>query len=107
MQDWQCLYNKWADYPTEVKAYKKKNQRETRGKPWNVPTIDGIEYFVRILGMIGGEGNVAEATFIFLANNKYKFDGKDCVRYNELQKDDPDLLQAFLDSPEADDASIS
>ena len=106
-QDWQCLYDMWADYPTEVKAYRKKNQRSTRGKSWNVPIIDNVEYFVRILGMIGGEANVAEATFIVLANNGYKFDGEDCVRYDELQKDDPDLLQAFLDSPEADDVSIA
>jgi hypothetical protein len=97
----------WADYPMEVMAYKKKNQKATRGKPWKVPIIDDVEYFVRVLGMIGGEENVAEATFIVLANNGYKFDGKDCVRYDELQKDDPDLLQAFLDSPEASDASIA
>jgi hypothetical protein len=57
--------------------------------------------------MIGGEQNVAEATFIVLANNGYKFDGEDCVRYDELLKDDPDLLQAFLVSPEADDVSIA
>ncbi len=106
-QDWQCLYDMWADYPMEVKAYKKKNQRSTRGKSWNVLIIDDVEYFVRILGMIGGEQNVAEATFIVLANNGYKFDGEDCVRYDELLKDDPDLLQAFLDSPKADDASIA
>ncbi len=46
-----------------------------------------------------------------LANNGYKFDGDDCVKYDELQADDPKLLQAFLDSvedsPEADDASIA
>ena len=106
MQDWQCLFDMWADYPTEVQEYKKKNQTTTRGKPWRVPTIDTVEYFVRILCMIGGEENVEEATFIVLANNGYKFDGKDCVKYDELQKDDPDLLQAFL-APEADDASIA
>jgi hypothetical protein len=96
----------WADYPTEVMEYKKKNQKTTRGKPWRVPTIATVEYFVRILCMIGGEENVKEATFIVLANNGYKFDGKDCVKYDELRKDDPDLLQAFL-APEADDASIA
>ena len=106
-QDWQCLYDMWADYPTEVKAYKKKNHRSTRGKSWNVPIIDDVEYFIHILGMIGGDENVAEATFIVLANNGYKFDGDNCVRYDELQKDDPDLLQAFLVSPDADDASIA
>ena len=106
-KDWQCLYDMWADYPTEVRAYKKKNHRSTRGKLWNVPIMDDIDYFVRILGMIGGEENVTEASFIVLANNGYKFDGEDCVRYDELQKDDPELLQAFLDSPEADDASIA
>ena len=53
------------------------------------------------------EEHFVEATFIVLANNGYKFDGKDCVRYDELQKDDPVLLQAFLDSPKADDASIA
>ena len=105
-QDWQFLYDMWADYPTEVMEYKKKNQKTTRGKPWRVPTIATVEYFVRILCMIGGEENVEEATFIVLANNGYKFDGKDCVKYDELQKDDPDLLQAFL-APEADDASIA
>ena len=29
-QDWQCLYDMWADYPMEVKEYKKKNQTTTR-----------------------------------------------------------------------------
>jgi hypothetical protein len=106
-QDWQCLYDMWADYPTEVMAYKKKNHKSTRGKTWKVPNIDDVEYFVRILGMIGGDANVEEATFFVLANNGYKFDGEDCVRYDELLKDDPDLLQAFLVFPEADDVTIA
>jgi hypothetical protein len=106
-QDWQFLYDMWADYPTEVMEYKKKNQKTTRGKFWNVPTIDNVTYFVRILCMIGGEEKIEDATFIVLANNGYKFDGEDCVTYDELQNDDPDLLKAFLDSPEADDASIA
>jgi hypothetical protein len=106
-KDWQFLYDMWADYPTEVMEYKKKNQKATRGKFWNVPTIDNVTYFVRILCMIGGEEKIEDATFIVLANNGYKFDGEDCVKYDELQNDDPDLLKAFLDSPEADDASIA
>ena len=106
-QDWQLLYDMWADYPTEVMEYKKKNQKTTRGKLWKEPNIEGVDYFVRILCMIGGGKKIEDATFIVLANNGYKFDGDDCVRYDELQNDDPDLLKAFLDSPEADDASIA
>ena len=52
-----------------------------------------------------------ESRILHLANNGYKFDGYNCVKYDELQADDPKLLQAFLDSvedsPEADDASIA
>ena len=110
-KDWQKLYDMWADYPDEVKEYKKKNHKQTRGKLWRVPNIDDVAYFVRILGMMGGDEDVAEAEFIVLANNGYKFDGKDCVKYDELQNDDPELLKAFLDSledsPEADHASIA
>jgi hypothetical protein len=109
--DWQYLYDMWADYPDEVKEYKKKNQKDTRGKLWRVPNMEDVDYFVRILGMLGGDNDVTEAKFIVLANNGYKFDGKDCVKYEELQNDDPELLEAFLDSvkdsPEADDASIA
>jgi hypothetical protein len=109
--DWQYLYDMWADYPDEVKEYKKKNQKDTRGKLWRVPNMEDVDYFVRILGMLGGDNDVTEAKFIVLANNGYKFDGKDCVKYEERQNDDPELLKAFLDSvkdsPEADDASIA
>jgi hypothetical protein len=108
-RDWQYLYDMWADYPSEVKEYKKKNK--CKGKLWKVPIIDNVEYFVRILGMIGGAEDVTKAKFCVLANNGYKFDGVDCVKYHELQADDSVLLQAFLDSvensPEADDASIA
>ena len=109
--NWQYLYDMWADYPGEVKDYKKKNQTKCKGKLWKVPNMGDVEYFVRILGMLGGSENVKKAEFIVLANNGYKFDGEDCVKYDELQADDPELLQAFLDSvedsPEADDASIA
>ena len=61
--------------------------------------------------MLGGDTEVTEAKFIVLANNGYKFDGEDCVKYDELQNYDSELLQAFLDSledaNEADDASIA
>ena len=70
-----------------------------------------MEYFVRIMAMIGGDNDITKAKFIVLANNGYKFDGVDCVKYHELQNDDPELLQAFIDSveksPETDDASIA
>jgi hypothetical protein len=109
--NWQYLYDMWADYPGEVKDYKKKNQTKCKGKLWKVPNMGDVEYFVRILGMLGGSENVKKDKFIVLANNGYKFDGEDCVKYDELQADDPKLLQAFLDSvedsPEADDASIA
>jgi hypothetical protein len=109
--NWQYLYDMWADYPGEVKDYKKKNQTKCKGKLWKVPNMGDVEYFVRILGMLGGSENVKKAEFIVLANNGYKFDGEDCVKYDELQADDPKLLQAFLDSvedsPEADDTSIA
>ena len=109
--DWQYLYDTWTDYPGEVKEYKKKSQTKCKGNLWKVPNIDNVEYFVRILGMLGETENVQKAEFIVLANNGYKFDGKDCVKYNELQNNDPELLKAFLDSvehsPEADDASIA
>ncbi len=109
--NWQYLYDMWADYPGEVKDYKKKNQTKCRGKLWKVPNMGDVEYFVRILGMLGGSENVKKAEFIVLANNGYKFDGDNCVKYDELQADDPKLLQAFFDSvedsPEADDASIA
>ena len=109
--NWQYLYDMWADYPGEVKDYKKKNQTKCKGKLCKVPNMGDVEYFVRILGMLGGSENVKKAEFIVLANNGYKFDGEDCVKYDELQADDPELLQAFLDSvedsPEADDASIA
>ena len=109
--NWQYLYDMWADYPGEVKDYKKKNQTKCKGKLWKVPNMGDVEYFVRILGMLGGSENVKKAEFIVLANNGYKFHGEDCVKYDELQADDPELLQAFLDSvedsPEADDASIA
>ena len=109
-KDWQFLYDMWEDYPREVTKYKKSNLSKCRGKLWKIPTIAGVEYFVRILGM---EGEAENAVFIALANNGYKFDGDDCVKYDELEKDDPDLLEAFLDSvknsPEADadEASIA
>ena len=100
----------WADYPGEVREYKKKNQMKCKGKLWKVPNMKDVEYFVRILLMLGETEKVTEAEFIVLANNGYKFEGEDCVKYHELQNDDPELLQAFLDSvedsPEADDASI-
>ena len=101
----------WADYPGEVQEYKKKNQKTCNWKALNVPNIDGVEYFVRILAMLGGKTEVTEAKFIVLANNRYKFEGEDCVKYDELQNNDLELLEAFLDSlkdsPEADDASIA
>jgi hypothetical protein len=109
--DWQYLYDMWADYPDEVKEYKKKNQQKTKGRLWRVPVLEAVDYFVRILGMLGGDNDVTEAKFIVLANNGYKFDGHGCVKYEELQDDDPKLLKAFLDSlrtpPRADDASIA
>jgi len=101
--DWQYLYDMWADYPAEVIKYQKKNKNKCRANIWKVPKIGAVQYFVRILGMIGGEKEVTEAEFIVLANNGYKFDGQEypCVKYHELQRDDPDLLQAYLDSVKA------
>ena len=107
--NWQNLYDMWADYPGEVKEYKKKNK--WKGKSWKVPNIDDVTHFVRVEGMVGGDEEVTESKFIVLANNRYKFEGDDCVKYNELQNDDPELMKEFLDSvensPEADDASIA
>jgi hypothetical protein len=104
--DWQYLYDMWADYPAKVIEYQKKNK--CRGKLWKVPKIEDVQYFVRILGMIGEAKNDTETEFIVLANNGYKFDG---VKYHELETDDPDLLRAFLgsveDSSETVDGSLS
>ena len=83
-KDWQYLYDMWADNPGEVKEYKKKNQRTCKGKLWKVPNIDDVEYFVHILAMLGGDTENTEAKFIVLANNGYKFEGEDCVKYDEL-----------------------
>ena len=108
-RDWQYLYNMWADYPDEVEEYKK--ERKCKGKHWKVPNFGNVRYFVRILGMVGGDEKPEDAKFIVLTNNGFKFDGKDCVTYDELQKDDPELLKGFLDSlqamPEADEASTA
>ena len=109
------MYDMWADYPAEVIEYQSKNKNKCRGKVWKVPKIEDVQYFVRILGMIGGAKHVTEARFIVLANNGYKFDGQNCpsVKYHELEKYDPDLLQAFLDSvedsseTETEDASVA
>jgi hypothetical protein len=98
-KDWHFLYAMWADYPTELIEYKKKNQTATRGKIWNVLTIDNVTYFVRILCMIGGEEKIEDATFIVLANNGYKFDGEDCVKYDELQTMIRTYLKPFLTHP--------
>jgi hypothetical protein len=110
-KDWQYLYDMWADYPDEVMDYRKKHQKTCKSKVWKDPNIDDVEYFVRILGMLGGEGNVTKAKFIVLANNGYRFDGEDCVTFDEINTDDAELLEAFLDSvensPEADDATIA
>ena len=61
--------------------------------------------------MLGEADKVTEAVFIVLANNGYKFDGEDCVKYDELLNDDPELLEAFLESleesPNTEDASIA
>jgi hypothetical protein len=109
--DWQYLYDMWADYPSEVTRYKKNNKTSCKGNLWKLPNIDNVEYFVRILGMLGEADEVTEAVFIVLANNGYKFDGEDCVKYDELLNDDPELLEAFLesleDSPDTEDASIA
>lgn len=108
--DWQYLYDMWADYPDEVAAYKKKNPKKCKGKVWKTPTIDGVDYFVRILEMFGDTEKVTDAQFIVLANNGYKFEGAGCVSYDELDTDDPLLLEEFLESlkhsPEADDVTI-
>ena len=110
-RDWHFLYDMWADYPGEVKDYKKKNPGKCRAKIWSIPNMKNVEYFVRILEMYGGNEKVEDAKFIVLANNGYKFEGEGCVSYDHLQEDAPELLQAFLDSvavsPEADEASIS
>ena len=109
--DWQYLYDMWADDPGEVKRYRKNNKKTCKGNLWKLPNIDNVEYFVRILGMLGEADEVTEAVFIVLANNGYKFDGEDCVKYDELKSDDPELLEAFLeslkDSPGTEDASIA
>ena len=61
--------------------------------------------------MLGEADKVTEAVFIVLANNGYKFEGEDCVKYDELKNDDQELLEAFLESlansPDTDDASIA
>ena len=112
-KDWQHLYDMWADYPTEVIKYQNNNKNQCRGKIWKTPKIEGVTYFMRILGMVGGADKVTEAQFIVLANNGYKFDGEEYprVKYDELERDDPELLQAFFgsieDSSETDDASVS
>ena len=107
--EWQYLYDMWADYPTEVIKYQNNNKNKCRGKIWKIPKIEGVKYFVRILGMVGGDDKVTEAQFIVLANNGYKFDGKESVKYNELKRDDPELLTDYLDSikvsSETDDAT--
>ena len=99
----------WADYPAEVQHYKKK--KKCKGKLWKVPNIDDVEYFVRIMAMIGGDNGITQAKFVVLANNGYKFDGVDCVKFHELKNDDPELLQTFLDSVEnsgeTDEVSIA
>ena len=95
----------WADYPGEVKCYKKK--KKCKGKLWKVPNMDDVEYFVRIMAMIGGDDDITQAKFIVLANNGYKFDGGDCVKYHELKNDDPELLQAFLVSVENSGETVS
>ena len=109
--DWHYLYDMWADYPLEVKRYKKNNKTTCKGNLWKLPNIDNVEYFVRILGMLGEADQVTDAVFIVLANNGYKFEGEDCVKYDELLSDDPELLEAFLksleNSPDTDDASIA
>jgi hypothetical protein len=109
--DWQNLYDMWADYPSEVEAYKKKNPKKCKAKVWSTPNIEAVESFVRILEMFGNSEKVTENKFIVLANNGYKFEGDECVTYDELDTDDPDLLEAFLESlkssPEADDVTIA
>ena len=111
--EWQFLYDMWADYPAEVIDYQSKNKNKCRGKIWKVPKIEDLTYFVRILGMLDEAKEVKEAEFIVLANNGYKFDSKESegVKYHELERDDPELLQAYLgemkDSSEIDDASLA
>ena len=108
--DWQYLYDMWADYPQEVVKYQNKNKNKCRGKIWKTPKLDDVTYFVRILGMIGEVEDVKQAQFIVLANNGYKFDGEESVKYDELQRDDPELLTDYLDSikvsSETDDATV-
>jgi hypothetical protein len=100
-KEWLNLYDMWADYPGEVEEYKKKNQNKCKGKLWKVPNLANVKYFVRILGMHGGDEKPEDAEFIVLANNGYKFDDKDCVKYDDLQNDAPELLEAFLQTLEA------
>ena len=69
-RDCQCLYDMWADYPDEVEEYK--NQSKCKGKLWKVPNFDDVRYFVRILGMVGGDEKPEDAKFIVLANNGFQ-----------------------------------
>ena len=84
----------------DILTLSKKEMREYRGKKkqngklWKDPSIESIEYVVRILSMHGGNvNNYKKATFCTLWNNGYKI--TDCS-YEEVLGDAEELLEAYL-----------
>jgi hypothetical protein len=98
----QMLYDMWADYPEEVLKYRKANKLSNQ-KAWKKPNFESIEYVVRILSMVGDNGDVKNASFCTLWNNGFKVEN---TSYAELEEDASDLLEKFLssieDMPEAE-----
>ena len=92
-KEWMKLYDMWADYPIRVCEYRR--EKQIKGKEWHNPSLDKMEYFVRILSHDNpSKGRKKEDYhFCVLANNGYVVED---MLYKELFIDAPHLLEDYV-----------
>jgi hypothetical protein len=92
---WHQLRDIWADFPYHVAVYRKKKQLIKGNNIWNTPTLNAVESFIRILEHEGNIEKPRSLKFEVLCDNGYRLPN---VSYAELHKDDPTLIDEYLEN---------
>ena len=66
---WEELFSTWADYPEEVKKYRRANK--LKGTAWNAPSESSFKALCSIVHMHGSPSNYKNALYDVVADNGY------------------------------------
>lgn len=92
-KEWMKLYDMWADYRIRVCEYRR--DKQLKGKEWHNPTLEKMEYFVRVLSHEQPKKGkkLEDIRFCVLANNGFVVED---MSYKELLEDAQELLDEYV-----------